>query len=94
MVDVYRQVANHVGTQDAVSLANELRAWHDAMVSHQRTLTRLGVQPETCTDWDECAHGLARELWKRAEATFGDQAAALTFLRDCAQGTSGVSGHA
>jgi hypothetical protein len=84
MLDVYRQVACRIGTQDALALAQELRAWHDAMVSHQRTLARLGSPPQTCADWDECAHGLARELWKQATVVLGEHADELTFLRDCA----------
>jgi hypothetical protein len=84
MVDVYRQVGYRVGTHEAVGLAQELRSWHDAMVSHQRTLARLGFSPQACEEWDECAHGLARELWNRAVRVFGDDADALTFLRECA----------
>jgi hypothetical protein len=84
MVDVYRQVANRVGGNQALLLAQELRAWHDAMVSHQRTLTRLGFSPHACREWDDCAHGLARELWRRAVTTFGDDADALSFLRESA----------
>ena len=83
MLDVYRQVANRVGTNDALTLANELRAWHDAMVSHQRTLARLGVEG-SCRDWEDCAHGLGRELWARATAVFGAEAESLTFLRESA----------
>ena len=88
MVDVYRQVACRVGTNEAMTLANELRAWHDAMVAHQRTLARLGGAGHVCADWDECAHGLARELWTRASDVFGADCQALQFLRDCA-GTEG-----
>jgi hypothetical protein len=84
MVDVYRQVANRVGGTEATALAHELRAWHDAMVSHQRTLARLGFSPQSCADLDDCAHGLARELWKRAVSVLGDEADTLTFLRECA----------
>ena len=84
MLDVYRQVAYRVGTNDAMALAQELRAWHDAMVSHQRTLARLGFSQHSCADWDECAHGLARDLWKRATAVLGEHADDLSFLRDCA----------
>jgi hypothetical protein len=88
MVDVYRQVANRVGSADALLLAQELRAWHDSMVSHQRTLTRLGFSPQSCRDWDECAHGLARDLWGKALEVFGQDADALTFLRESAAGAA------
>ena len=93
MVDVYRQVGYRVGTMEAMELARELRTWHDAMVSHQRTLARLGVSAHSCADWDECAHGLARDLWKRAQQVYGDDAALLTFLRECA-GEETAMGHA
>ena len=83
MVDVYLQLAYRVGTNEALALARELRAWHDAMVSHQRTLARLGVTTSECDDWDECAHGLARDLWKRAVVMFGADCEALGFLREC-----------
>lgn len=84
MVDVYRQVANRVGSTDALLLAQELRAWHDSMVSHQRTLTRLGFSAQACRDWDDCAHGMARDLWGKAVEVFGEDADALTFLRESA----------
>lgn len=93
MLDVYRQVAHRVGTAEALALAQELRAWHDAMVSHQRTLTRLGYAPDKCADWDECAHGLARELWKRAVEVFGSHVDDLVFLRRSA-GLVPEQGHA
>lgn len=84
MLDVYRQVAYRVGTNDAMALAQELSAWHDAMVSHHRTLARLGFSQHACAEWDECAHGLARDLWKQATTVLGAHADTLTFLRECA----------
>lgn len=92
MVDVYRQVGYRVGTGEAMALARELRAWHDAMVSHQRTLARLGFRANACADWEECAHGLARDLWKQACAVFGADAETLTFLRECAGEVTEVRG--
>ena len=89
MLDVYRQVAYRVGTHEAIALAQELNVWHDAMVSHQRTLARLGFSQHACLDWDECAHGLARDLWKQATTVLGAHAESLTFLRACAE-ASGV----
>ena len=84
MLDVYRQVAYRVGTNEALTLANELRSWHDAMVAHQRTLARLGSPPDACGEWEECAHGLARELWTQATVVLGTEAESLTFLRESA----------
>ena len=84
MLDVYRQVAHRIGTHEALALAHDLRAWHDAMVSHQRTLARLGSSRPLCGDDDECAHGLARELWAQARVVLGAEAEALTFLRESA----------
>ena len=84
MVDVYRQVGYRVGTNEAMALAQALRSWHDAMVAHQRTLARLGFAANACHDWEECAHGLARDLWKQAISVFGTDAEGLTFLRECA----------
>jgi hypothetical protein len=90
MLDVYRQVANRIGSNEALTLARELRGWHDAMVAHQRTLARLGFAPNSCREWDECAHGLARELWTQARAVLGAEADALTFLAECAGARVGV----
>jgi len=84
MVDVYRQVAHRVGTHESLALAHELSAWHDLMVSHQRTLARLGRSQDACADWDDCAHALARELWQQATEILGEHANDLTFLRQCA----------
>jgi hypothetical protein len=85
MLDVYRRVAHRVGGNESLALAQELSAWHDAMVSHQRTLARLGLPADACTQLDECAHGLARELWRQAREILGEHANDLTFLRQCAQ---------
>jgi hypothetical protein len=84
MLDVYRQVAYRVGSNEALALAEELRSWHDAMVTHQRTLARLGSPPHRCREWEDCAHGLARELWAQAIEVLGTEAESLTFLRECA----------
>jgi hypothetical protein len=84
MLDVYRRVAHRVGSNESLALAQELSAWHDAMVSHQRTLTRLGLSADACGQLDECAHGLARELWRQAREVLGEHANDLTFLRECA----------
>jgi hypothetical protein len=90
MVDVYRQVACRVGTNQALALAHELSAWHDAMVSHQRTLGRLGFSLDACADWDDCAHALARALWQQATDVLGPHANELAFLRTCASQTPEV----
>ena len=90
MLDVYRQVAYRVGTNQALALAHELSAWHDAMVSHQRTLGRLGFSLDACAGWDECAHALARELWQQATEVLGPHADDLAFLKHCAVPTPKV----
>jgi hypothetical protein len=80
-VDVYRQVARRVGTTDALELAEELRQWHDAMVEHERTLTRFGHAPDGCRQQDECPHAEAADLWARAVVVLGSHADELAFLQ-------------
>jgi hypothetical protein len=84
MCDAYREAARRVGTSEAQALASELCAWHTRMISHQRTLARLGVKPNHCGHSDECAHGLARELWVRAQAVFWRHSSGFTFLSESA----------
>lgn len=72
MLDVYRLLANQVGTADADELSQELSRWHDAMVLHERA---------SCAEPDDCPHADARELWAAARRVFGDQAETLVFLR-------------
>jgi hypothetical protein len=72
----YRFLANQVGTQDAIDLANRLIAWHDAMVAHERAIKR------EVSECDEpCPHAEAAELWREAQQVFGPAADELAFLR-------------
>lgn len=83
MLDVYRLLANRIGTGDADELGHDLRQWHDAMVRHERSLASTG-QP--CPAVDECPHVDAAELWNRARKIFGEHAETLTYLRQSAEG--------
>jgi hypothetical protein len=85
MRDVYQQMASRIGSAEALDLAAELAAWHDAMVKHRRALANTGGDPDHHKpDDDECPHTVAPGLWTRAKAVFGDEAETLTFLRDAA----------
>jgi len=89
MRDVYQQMASKIGSAEAVDLASELTAWHDAMVKHRRQLANTGGDPdhhEPDEDDDECPHSMAPGLWTRAKAVFGEEAETLHFLRDAADG--------
>jgi hypothetical protein len=68
------------GQEDQRRLIQELRAWHDEMVMHQRTVRRLGAA--ACSD--ECPHVEGRRLWAEARTLLGPAAETLTFLRACA----------
>lgn len=85
MLDVYRHVANRVGTNEAIALAHELSAWHDAMVKYRRQVARLGFDPDRHAPPEEGASADARELWIRAVEVFGAHAPALEFLRQSAE---------
>jgi hypothetical protein len=82
MLDVYRLLARRVGTANADELADELKAWHDAMVRHERALS---TSDRGCADLEECPHLTAAELWTRAKEIFGEEADTLTFLRTRAE---------
>ena len=82
MLDVYRLLANRVGTNAAEELARELSKWHDAMVRHERVLAAVG---RACLGTDECPHAEAADLWMRVQQIFGEHAAELTFLRTSAE---------
>lgn len=84
MCELYRTAARRVGTDEAFTLAEELCAWESRMWSHQRTLARAGLPANHCAHSDECAHGLARELWPRARAVLGAHACEFAFLRRAA----------
>ena len=74
----YATLGAGVETSGAASLRGRLRAWHDAMVAHERRL-RTGGTADRCDE--ECPHVEARTLWAEALATFGTRANDLAFLR-------------
>lgn len=89
MRDVYQQMASKIGSAEAVELAAQLTAWHDAMVKHRRQLVNTGGDPDRHEpDDDECPHTQAPGLWIRAKAVFGQEAETLVFLRDAASAKS------
>lgn len=71
------------GAGMATDLSARLRAWHDAMVAHERR-RRTRPTDEVCDD--ECPHAEARDLWVAAREVLGDRARDLTFLRTKAEG--------
>jgi hypothetical protein len=82
-MNVYRILGDYVGSSEARELAEQLVAWHDAMVKHLRLVgTRRGT---ACAD--DCPHEEAALLWSAAQATFGKRAADLSFLRLHGQAT-------
>ena len=74
----YGMLSSGIGTAEAASLSARLKAWHDAMVAHERRL-RSGPTRDLCHD--ECPHVEARALWAEAVETFGARASDLAFLR-------------
>lgn len=73
----YLFLAQQAGPDDLRDLVEELGAWHDSMVLHQRLVRRLGE--EACSD--TCAHAVGRDLWAQARRRLGPAADTLTFLR-------------
>lgn len=87
MLDVYRHVANRVGTSEAIAFSHELSAWHDAMVKYRRQIVRLGFDPDRVTVQEDGPSADAPELWHRAVEVFGAHANELEFLRQSAERT-------
>jgi hypothetical protein len=76
-MNIYRRLGDRVATNEARDLAEQLVAWHDAMVKHLRVLdVRQGAR---CGE--DCPHEDAASLWAAARRAFGDEARALAFLR-------------
>ena len=73
---LYVSIGNTIGTTEAVSLAQRLAAWHDAMVMHQR---RVRGSSKSCDI--NCPHGDAQSLWLEALDVYGEHAHRLVFLR-------------
>ena len=74
---LYLHLGDQVGTLEARELAQQLAAWHDAMVKH----VRVAGPRRLPTCHDECPHREAGVLWAAAEQTFGERAQELIFLR-------------
>lgn len=82
-MNMYRRLGDQVATTEARELAEQLVAWHDAMVKHIRVLdARHDAQ---CGE--DCPHDEAASLWAAAQATFGARARELVFLRSHGQPT-------
>ena len=75
-MNIYRHLGDQVGTDEARELAEQLVAWHDAMVKHLRVLRSRDAQ---CAE--DCPHDDAASLWTVAQETFGPRARELAFLR-------------
>ena len=74
---MYLHLGDWMGTAEARDLAQQLVSWHDAMVRHARVAgPRRGPK---CLE--ECPHDEAASLWLAAQATFGERAHELAFLR-------------
>ena len=74
----YAILGSGVGTEEAASLCVRLKAWHDAMVAHERRLL-AGRTGYSCDE--DCPHVEARMLWAEALTTFGKRSNDLAFLR-------------
>jgi len=76
-MNIYRRLGDEVATSEARELAEQLMAWHDAMVKHLRVLSLR--QDGRCDE--DCPHQDAASLWAAAEGMFGERARELAFLR-------------
>ena len=80
-MNMYRRLGDQVATSESRELAEQLVAWHDAMVKHLRVLgSRDDAQ---CAE--DCPHEDAASLWAAARDTFGASARHLEFLRSHGQ---------
>jgi hypothetical protein len=80
-MNMYRRLGDQAATTEARELAEQLVAWHDAMVKHVRVLAaRRDAQ---CSE--ECPHAEAASLWTAAQRAFGARARDLVFLRSHGQ---------
>jgi hypothetical protein len=78
---MYRRLGDQVATTEARELAEQLVAWHDAMVKHVRV---LGARHDAQCG-EGCPHEEAAALWTAAQTTFGPRARELAFLRSHGQ---------
>ena len=82
-MNIYRRLGDQVGTGEARELAEQLVAWHDAMVKHLRV---LGSRHEALCG-EDCPHEDAASLWTAAQGAFGARARDLMCLRSHGQRT-------
>jgi hypothetical protein len=80
-MNIYRRLGDEVATTEARELAEQLVAWHDAMVKHLRV---LGARQSTRCG-EDCPHEDAASLWLAAKGMFGARARELVFLRSHGQ---------
>jgi hypothetical protein len=76
-MNMYRILGDRIGTIEARELAQQLVAWHDAMVKHLRVV----ASRPTAQCAEGCPHEDASALWTSAQAVFGPDARQLAFLR-------------
>jgi hypothetical protein len=76
-MNIYRRLGDQVATCEARELAEQLVAWHDAMVKHLRV---LASRPDAQCG-EDCPHEDAASLWTAAQQAFGTRARELEFLR-------------
>ena len=80
-MNIYRRLGDQIATTEARELAEQLVAWHDAMVKHVRV---LGARHDAQCG-EDCPHVEAASLWTAAQRMFGIRARALAFLRSHGQ---------
>jgi hypothetical protein len=76
-MNIYRVLGDRIGTSEARELAQQLVAWHDAMVKHLRIVGSRA----TAHCADDCPHVEAGVLWAAAQEILGANANQLDFLR-------------
>ena len=76
-MNMYRILGDRIGTIEARELAQQLVAWHDAMVKHLRVISSKPT-PQCA---EGCPHDDAGVLWTAAQTVFGADARQLAFLR-------------
>jgi hypothetical protein len=76
-MNVYRRFGDQIGTTEARELAQQLVAWHDAMVKHLRVVGPV----RTARCGEDCPHAEAAALWPAVQEVFGERASTLGFLR-------------
>jgi hypothetical protein len=77
-MNLYAAIASRTASPDAHALSGRLAEWHDAMVAHERHLSRTD-EPAGCEE--DCPHAQARILWAEALMAYGEAAHELSFLR-------------